>query len=238
MGKPRIGCYRGGDQRYPGLTRLLQKLAAGISFDGWFGQRREKLLINPLSNPPKIRRRETKAELVATSTSAGVWEIKKIEFPKMKSLGKMSHGLVGQTTKGVTAEFFASYLAKAGYTPLIGGLFLPSPEKMASSSVQMESREFQHRLSIRGWDIALAGQIGAADLGQALGWFVQYGLKDSGVQSMDGLLKQASDYVRLVGLDPARVDHVALRHAFERVRPVRLSRAALSRALYPLYFGS
>ncbi len=225
-----------GDQCYPGMTKLLQNLATGSSFDGWFGQRREKLLINPSSNPPKISFREARTRLAVSSAGAGSWKIEKVDFLEMKSLGKMSHGLVGQTTTGVTADFFREYLFRAGYTPRAGGFYLPSAEKLASASVQMEALEFKHRLSVRGWDVTLVGRIGATDLGQALDWFVMHGLKDSGVQSMAGLLKQAADYVRSVGLEPAGVDQAALRNALTRVRPARLNRAALSRALYPLYF--
>jgi hypothetical protein len=81
-------------------------------------------------------------------------------------------------------------------------LFLPSLNKLASASVQMDAREFNHRLSVGGWDVTLVGRIGTTDLGQALDWFVMHGLKDSGVQSMASLLKLAADYVRSVGLGP------------------------------------
>lgn len=225
-----------GDQRFPGMTKLLQNLATGGSFDGWFGQRREKLLINPSSNPPKISFREVRTRLIASSAGTGSWKIEKVDFLEMKSLGKMSHGLVDQTTPGVSADFFREDLVRAGYTPLAGGWYLPSAEKLASASIQMEALEFKHRLSVRGWDVTLVGRIGANDMGQALDWFVMHGLKDSGVQSMAGLLKQAADYVRSVGLDPAGLDQTALRCAFARVRSARLNRAALSRAVYPLYF--
>lgn len=225
-----------GNQRYPGMTKLLQNLAAGSSFDGWFGQRREKLLINPSSNPPKISFREVRTHLVASSEGAGAWRLEEIDFLQMKSLGKMSHGLIGQTTKGVSADFFREDLIRAGYAPLAGGLCLPSTEKLASASVQMDTLEFRHRLTVGGWDVTLVGSIGTTDFCQALDWFVQYGLKDSGVQSMPGLLKEAAAYVSSVGLDPAGLEPSALRGAFARVRPARLNRAALSRVLYPLYF--
>lgn len=225
-----------GNQRYPGMTKLLQNLATGSSFDGWFGQRREKLLINPSSNPPKISFREVRTQLVASSDGSGAWKIEEVDFQQMKSLGKMSHGLIGQTTTGVSAEFFREDLVRAGYAPLAGGLYLPSAEKLASESVKIETLEFKHRLSVRGWDVTLVGRIGATDLHQALGWFVQYGLKDGGVQTLAGLLKDATAYVSSVGLDPAGLDQRALRDALTRVRPLRLNRAALSRALYPLYF--
>lgn len=225
-----------GNQRYPGMTKLLQNLATGSSFDGWFGQRREKLLINPSSNPPKISFREVRTHLVASSEGAGAWRLEEVDFLQMKSLGKMSHGLIGQATIGVSADFFREDLIRAGYAPLAGGLYLPSTEKLASASVQMDTLEFRHRLTVGGWDVTLVGRIGATDLCQALDWFVQYGLKDSGVQSMPGLLKEAAAYVSSVGLDPAGLEPSALRGAFARVRPSRLNRAALSRTLYPLYF--
>lgn len=225
-----------GDARYPGLTSLLRSLATGSSFNAWFGQRREKLLINPLSNPPKIRIREVRVELQVRSAGNGSWQIEGIKFLQMKSLAKLAHGLIGQTAVGVAADFFESYLRRSGYAPLARGLYLPSEEKLASDSVTLQSREFKHRLSVGGWDVSLIGRVGASHLDQALDWFVQYGLKDSGVQSMPGLLKEAAAYVSSVGLDPAGLEPSALRGAFARVRPARLNRAALSRALYPLYF--
>jgi hypothetical protein len=227
-----------GDQRYPGFTTLLRSLATGSSFDGWFGQRREKLLINPLSDPPKIRIREVRVQLRVGSAGTGSWTIEQIEFPQMKSLAKLSHGLVGQTAVGFAASFFGDHLRRAGYEPLAGGLYLPSEEKLVSASVNLQSREFKHRLSVGGWDVSLVGRIGAAHLDQALDWFVRYGLKESGVQSMGSLSKEASDYVRTVGLDPAGLDQGALSRALGRSRPAHLNRAARSRALYPLFFAS
>lgn len=232
------GVIMAGDQRYPGLTTLLRSLATGSSFDGWFGQRREKLLINPLSDPPKIRIREVRVQLRVGSAGTGSWTIEQIEFPQMKSLAKLSHGLVGQTAVGVAANFFGDHLRRAGYAPLAGGLYLPSEEKLASASVTLQSREFKHRLSVSGWDVSLVGRIGAAHLDQALDWFVRHGLKESGVHSMDSLSKEASDYVRTVGLDSAGFDQGALRRALGRSRPAHLNRAARSRALYPLFFAS
>ncbi len=226
-----------GDVRYPGLTKLMQELTAGNSIDGWFGQRREKLLINPLSNPAKVRARQTKVELVAHSDGAGGWSIAKVDFPQMRSLGKMATGLKGQSINGVKAEYFDGRLAKAGYRRMDGGLYQPNDANLASSQVDLSTMCFRHRLTVGNWDVKLTSAVGASHLEQALDWFVQHGLNDAGIGTMEGLMKQASVYLRKAGIDPVTLDQATLRAAFQRQRPLGLNRAARSRTMYPLYFN-
>jgi hypothetical protein len=227
-----------GDVRYPSLTRLMQELTAGNSIEGWFGQRREKLLINPLSNPPKVCARQTKVELVAESDGAGDWRIIRVDFPQMRSLGKMAMGLKDQIASGVKADYFDDRLAKAGYRRMDGGLYQPSDANLASSLVDLRGMCFTHRLAVGSWDLKLTCAVGAGSLTQGLDWFVQHGLTDAGVGTMEGLLKQASVYLRKAGIDPVALDQAGLRAAFQRQRPLGLNRAARSRTLYPLFFNS
>ncbi len=228
---------QGGDERYPGLSKLLQDLVARCSLPAWYDGRSEKLLINPLQDNAKVGHAEMKAQISFESDGTGQWRVTDLDLRAKRFLGGIKGGVVGQVGAGVAANFFDECLRRAGYQPVDGGGYLPSADNLAGPMVNFTELSFRHRISLGRWEVDFFGSVRTEEISTALDWFVRYGLPSAGVLSSDQLLKAADDYLRRAGVSPDGLDRAALRAAFRRSLPSGLNRAELSRIKHPLLFS-